>query len=99
MSRHELVISPQAKRDLEEIYAYTAANWGKTRAETYLDQLEAGFHQIIDHPESGRPRPEIKADYRALVKEKHVIFYRISGKEIHVLGVLHSRMDIAGRQF
>ena len=99
MSYFPIVFSPRAKRDLEEIYAYTRNSWSKAQADSYLDKIEACIHQLAENPNLGRPRPEIRANYRSLTKESHTVFYKISTRDIHILGIVHNRMDITNRMF
>lgn len=96
MPRHRIVVSPRAERDLREIYAYTAQSWGAEQADLYMDKIEAAFHALLDNPKVGRVRDEVKPGYRSLGVERHVVFYTIKGADIHILGVPHGRMDVAG---
>lgn len=97
MPRYQIVVSPRAERDIREIYAYTSQSWGAEQAEHYLGFIEAAFHALLDNPKIGRERPEVKAGYRSLSVERHVVFYTIKGADILILGVPHGRMDVAGR--
>lgn len=93
MPRYQIILSPRSKADLADIYAYTLQSWGKAQADTYLDKIEQSFNQLLDNPQMGRERSDVKDGYRCLNIEKHVLFYKMVKTEIHILGVLHSRMD------
>ena len=95
MTQYQIILSLRSKADLGDIYAYTLQSWGRVQADTYLDKIELAFNQLLDNPKIGRERPDIKDGYRCLNIEKHILFYKIAKTEIHILGVLHSRMDIA----
>ena len=97
MPQYQIILSPRSKADLADIYAYTLQSWGKAQADAYLDKIQQSFNQLLDNPQMGRERPDIKDGYRCLNIEKHVLFYRIVETEIHILGVLHSRMDVVNR--
>ena len=99
MSQYQIILSPRSKADLADIYAYTLQSWRKVQADTYLEKIEQSFNQLLDNPQIGRERSDIKEGYRCLNIEKHVLFYKLSKNEIHILGVLHSRMDIVNRLF
>lgn len=79
-------LSLTAEHDLETIWRYTVSEWG-------LEQIEKGTQLLLDNPYIGQARPEVKAGYRALPVEKHLIFYTVSGDYTDVLGIPHERMD------
>lgn len=97
MTKYRIILSPRAGADLADIYAYTLQSWGKAQADIYLDKIELAFNQLLDNPQIGRDRSDVKEGYRCLNIEKHVLFYKIVKTEIHILGVLHSRMDVINR--
>ncbi|MGH8601826.1 MAG: type II toxin-antitoxin system RelE/ParE family toxin [Gammaproteobacteria bacterium] len=82
-----------AEHDLETIWRYTVSEWGLEQAEKYLALIEKGAYLLLDNPYVGQARSDVKAGYRALPVEKHLIFYRVSGEYIDVLGIPHERMD------
>ncbi|KXK43525.1 type II toxin-antitoxin system RelE/ParE family toxin [Nitrosomonas europaea] len=73
------LLSPEAKTDITNIRQYTTQQWGKTQA---------------DNPILGRARDEIKEGYRSFSEGNHVIFYRMAGSAIEVIGIPHQNMDI-----
>jgi toxin ParE1/3/4 len=87
-------LSPEAKKDLLDIHAYTQNKWGRQQAQKYIDALEKRCDELAQSPHLGRERPEIKPDYRSIADGKHVIFYRVGDSGIEILRVLHGRMDI-----
>jgi toxin ParE1/3/4 len=99
MPDYNLVLAPRAKADLTDIYAYTRQSWGVAQADSYLGALEEAFARLCENPEIGKARPDIREGYRCLNVEKHLIFYKINNLEIHILGVLHARMDIINHSF
>jgi toxin ParE1/3/4 len=92
--RHRLVVAPRAESDLRDIYRHTAQSFDPAQAEKYLARMEKAFLDLLRHPEIGRERPDIKPGYRCLPVEKHLVFYVIRKREIHILGVPHMRMDV-----
>lgn len=42
----QLVFSPAALRDIEDIWGYTAAKWGLKQAEHYTDTIQSRCVQI-----------------------------------------------------
>jgi toxin ParE1/3/4 len=56
-------ITPRAAKDLRGIARHTLKTWGRRQRDRYLRELDQGFRRLADHPELGRPRPDIKAGY------------------------------------
>jgi len=52
------------------------------------------FLTLIDQPELGRKRNEIRSELRSLVYEKHIIFYRVMNDNIRIIRLLHGSRDI-----
>ena len=90
-------LSPEAKKDLLNILAYTQKEWGNQQAQKYIDALEKRCDELAQRPHTGRERPEIKSGYRSLTEGNHVIFYRVGDSGIDILRILHGRMDIEHR--
>jgi len=89
----ELSITPKAESDLVEIWVYTCEKWGAEQADKYLDQLEAGIQQLINHPLLGISYAHVLAGYRRLQVGRHAIFYLVHESEIVAVRVLHQDMD------
>ncbi len=87
-------LTPAAKSDLLEIWDYTVKTWGKNQTEKYLLNIEVKLEQLAANPEMGKPRPEIRPGFYSFPVGKHIIFYLPTGNHIHIIGILHGRMDI-----
>lgn len=88
-------LRPTAQIDLELIWRYTLDQWGEQQADTYIRQLNEGFHLLAREPETGRDCGYIRPGYRKYHTGRHIIFYRpVSDSEIEVVRVLHERMDV-----
>ena len=88
----------QAEQDLIDIWLYTYEQWGEAQAERYFDALEQGIYKLGRHPELGRRCDHIRQGYRSLRINRHVVYYTVTTSTVHVIRVLHERMD-PGRQF
>ncbi len=87
-------LTPAADQDIVEIWQYTSGAWGVTQANKYLDQIEHCLKALVENPELGKTRSEIRRGYRSLHCEHHLIFYRKSPEKlIEVARLLHERMD------
>jgi toxin ParE1/3/4 len=92
-----LTVTPKAETDLIGIWIYTCGEWGIDQADSYLDQLEAGMTQLINHPSLGTNYAHVFPGYRRLQVEHHAVFYRVLEPEILVVRVLHEDMDAPQR--
>ncbi|MBE0487091.1 type II toxin-antitoxin system RelE/ParE family toxin [Marinobacter sp.] len=93
----KLNITPQAESDLIGIWLYTCEEWGVNQADTYLDQLETGMKQLINHPLLGTNYEHVFPGYRRLQVEHHAVFYQVLEPEVLVVRVLHEDMDAPER--
>ncbi|MHA7099545.1 toxin ParE1/3/4 [Roseivirga pacifica] len=88
------VLSQSADHDLEDIFDYTVQEFGMDQAVAYLSGLDELFYMLLDNPELGRLRPELKAGLRSIAKEAHVVFYSVNDDYIRVIRVLHGSRDM-----
>lgn len=91
----EIRIRPRARQDLKAIWTYTLERWGESQADLYLQQLDAGIRSLIDFPDIGESCEHIRAGYRKLQVNRHLIFYRRGERHIEIVRVLHQAMDVA----
>lgn len=87
------VLTPAAARDLDRIADHTIERFGVHQARRYRDGLRATFELIAEHPLMGRDSAHIKAGCRRHAHAGHVIYYRLDGKRVVVLRVLHAAQD------
>ena len=87
-------LSPEADRDLEDIFYYTEREFGFNQAIEYLSGFDGLFGKLVNSPELGKEREEIRKGLRSLLKEKHVVFYRILGNRIRIVRILHGSRDL-----
>ena len=85
---------PRARRDLDDIWDFSLAQWSSAQAEFYLRQFQSAFRLLTDDPKLGRACDEIRAGYRKFPVGSHVIFYRIVGMDVEIVRILHQRMDV-----
>ncbi len=89
-----LNLTATAEQELHDIYTYSLEKWGEKKADEYLKQLENSFYLLLNNPQLGKQRNELKHGYRSLLVQKHSIFYNINDNEINILRILHMRMDV-----
>ena len=83
-----------AKADLLDIGIYTIETWGESQKDKYLAELDGRFQWLSDNPMLGRSRDDVKKSYRSFTEGSHVIFYRVTGGDIEIIGVPHQSMDV-----
>lgn len=93
-----IVNSELAEIDLLKIWLYTAEEWSLSQADVYLSQLGSTLNNLLDHPEIGKDRTELRKGYRSLLVNHHLVFYRLLEDEIQIMRVLHESVDLA-KQF
>ncbi|MBT6330972.1 MAG: type II toxin-antitoxin system RelE/ParE family toxin [Kordiimonadaceae bacterium] len=87
-------LSSYAEDDVSSIYDYTVAEHGKDQATKYLMGLEESLTGIIDFPESGHKRSEIRQGLRSIIYQHHIIFYRLHDDYIRIVRILHKSSDL-----
>ena len=93
----KLIYSPDAKKDLNDIFDYIA-NDNIDEAIRFVDLLKSEIEKLPDFPLMGtnRNRPFlISRKIRFLVIEDYLAFYRYhpESNKIHILHVLNGAMD------
>ena len=89
----ELRVTPAALHDLEDIWNYTAQQWGETQAVHYLDGLNACFEAIATSPLSAPSCEHIRPGYRRQRVGRHTVYYQVNVAMVVIVRVLHERMD------
>ena len=93
-SPKEYLLSPEADRDLEEIFDYSVEKFGLDQTVKYLMELESVMIHLTEHPETGMVRDEIKIGLRSFPISSHIVFYRALDDHIRIVRVLHASRDI-----
>jgi toxin ParE1/3/4 len=88
-----IVVSPRARDDMVGIATYTLSTWGEAQMSRYIDGLHARFEELARFPGLGRSRDEMAPGYRSIVQGAHIVFYRITARELVIVRILHGRMD------
>jgi toxin ParE1/3/4 len=89
-----LIVLPDARRDLKSIARYSEKEWDVERRDLYMTAFQHRFRGLLANPSLGVPRNDFGADYRSMPVGRHIIFYRLKSENLHILRVLHQRMDV-----
>ncbi|MEO1686303.1 MAG: type II toxin-antitoxin system RelE/ParE family toxin [Pseudomonadota bacterium] len=86
-------LTPAARRDLEDIWDWTAEAFSPDQADAYLRGLAEALSLIAAQPGIGRERPEIAPPVRLHPWRSHLIVYRAEAEGVLVIRVPHARRD------
>jgi toxin ParE1/3/4 len=89
----KVCIFPKAIKDLENIFAYSHANFGKGRAKKYIRDLNTAFNKLAKEPNLGLEYSDINQSLLAYKVVSHLIFFKASLDGITVIRVLHQSMN------
>lgn len=88
------ILASIAEQDLSDIFDYTEVEYGFDQAVHYLEALEDTFTQLVENPEFGRVRTDIREGLRSITCNSHIVFYRIMLDHIRIVRVLHGSRDL-----
>jgi len=89
----ELDLTHAALSDLQSVRAYTLETWGEDQEEKYLNEMWDRFAEILADPTRWRSRDDLFPGCQLAPQGKHVILFRVKGKVLQIVRVLHSAMD------
>ena len=87
-------LTEQAEADLDELWAYIAAN-NPDAADRMVDAVLEGSRMHVRFPGMGQSRDDLRPGLRCFVVSPYVVFYRPIEDTIEVLRVLHGARDIS----
>jgi len=92
-----VVMSPEAERDLEQIGDYIVRQSGRPKtALNIIRKIKARVYELEDFPLIGTPLSAvatIDADYRFLGCGSYLAFYRYRNDDVLIDRILHGRQD------
>jgi toxin ParE1/3/4 len=86
-------LTPQAEKDLEAIWIYTAANWSISQADSYLGELTDVFDLIAHAPLLARERLEFTPPVRMRRHQSHLIVYRVLHNDLDIVRIVHMKQN------
>lgn len=90
----DLVFTPSAKEDLQQIWNNLEEVAGREIAISFLQEIKSKREQLADFPELGRTRHEFIFNLRSFPFKKYIIFYMPIEIGIDVFRIVHSSRDI-----
>jgi len=86
-------LSPKAESDLENIWRYSAEHWSDSQADRYVNEIFSACGDLARGIRKGRNVP-IRSGYLKYPVASHFIYYRFRTDQLHVIRILHQRMDL-----
>lgn len=97
--RYEVVWSPNAIRDLDDILEYVASARNPDEAARLYERVVSRIDTLSRFPRRARLVPELRRlgvrEYRELVAAPYRILFRITGSAVAILGVLDGRRELS----
>lgn len=99
-ARLDVVVSPMAKRDIEDHFVYIGISGQPQAAKRFLAAFAQTLETLTTNPAFGRAlrfrAPDLRGLRRCPIVRFHSfqIIYRIAAKELEVVRVLHGSRDI-----
>jgi len=95
MSKHKVTILQLAREDIGEIYFYIAVD-NPQSALAMTDKITDKIDMLAELPLSGKIVPDnelAKQEYRMLIINNFIVFYKVIDDEVVVYRVLHGMRD------
>jgi toxin ParE1/3/4 len=88
------LVEPGADRALDEIYEFTASNWGEGQADAYISGMFDFFEAVASKNIIWRPVPaEFGVSGYVGKYEHHFVYWRmLPSGAVGIVAVLHERM-------
>jgi toxin ParE1/3/4 len=97
-ANYHVIVLPEAKDDLFEIFEFVAKHDSFSAAAALLNRIEEKFFSLKENPERGHTVPELKRIYVEGFREIHYkpyrIIYQITGNKSYVYAVLDGRREL-----
>jgi toxin ParE1/3/4 len=86
--------SRAASADLDDIWDYSAENWGEDQAEHYLRQIQNAVARLNDGTAISRSVGNVRQRYLIYGVGSHYLLMRKYSDRVEIVRVLHQSMDI-----
>ncbi len=91
MAKYDVELLPAAYADLDEIFDYIMVE-NPQAAARILDEITQALRRLEDFPDSGKPlldQPLKKFNFRMVIVEPYLAFYRFIDSKVYVYRILH----------
>jgi toxin ParE1/3/4 len=95
---HQVILTEDAQRDLEELYDFIAEHDAPAKADHVLDRIEELLISLSKFPERGAWTKELLAlgirEYRETYFKPYRLIYRVLGSKVYVYLIVDGRRDL-----
>ncbi|MCB2225406.1 MAG: type II toxin-antitoxin system RelE/ParE family toxin [Desulfarculaceae bacterium] len=95
---HQVFLTEDAARDLEQLYDYIARHDAPERAEYVLGKIEKAFDRLSQSPNRGAYPKELLAlgikQYREIFFKPYRIIYQVLDSRVYVMLIADGRRDM-----
>lgn len=99
-NKYTLKLSEKADHYYNNIQTYTFNVYGGAQLEKYSQMIDKALDAIMSDPNLlGHQREDLPLGYLAYHVGRHIIIYRVNDDIIHVLAILHDRMNFKEQDF
>jgi toxin ParE1/3/4 len=87
-----LDFTPRARRDIEEIWEYSADQFGLDRADLYLRDIQRAAMTVAERVEAS-PATRFVPAIASSPSARTILFFKASATRVVIVRILHRRMD------
>jgi len=87
-----LFFSRSAVHDLVRLREFIAQH-SPNAAGRISKRLRGAILELVNHPQIGRPVPDLPGEIRELIFGKYVVRYEVRARELFVLRIWHAKED------
>ncbi len=90
----QVILTLQAKEDLQDILQYTEQTWGASQRRRYASLLAKAIKSLYITPLLGHKSVVLGRNYRILHMGKHLAVYKVEEDVVTIVRVLHQNRDV-----
>ncbi len=94
MKQYNVIFSPRAEQQLDDLYTYIADRGGEERAERYVNGIIGFCQSFSTFPERGTKRDDVRPNLRTIGYAKRVtIAFSVKPDRVTIHGVFYGGQD------
>ena len=86
-------IRSAAVKDLEDIWEYTFRKWSKDQADRYHSLIVNEIEFVADNKTVGKDMGHVNEGFFVTCVKSHMIFFKRQKGIVHIIRILHQKMD------
>lgn len=95
MNKKEMVFTPLAESNINEIWDYTAENWSIQQAQKYIEELDIFLENLEDKIFMAKLFSDIlpELDVFRVSYQSHYVFFETNKTQLIILAIVHKTRD------